>query len=188
MNLSLSLSRVCPTYCFLHFVQVMAYIRFELLHEMLHIVANFSVMMFLILPLLSRRGQYLQLFLLQKLKPLCLFLAKSGVWGLPVKLPSELDGLTWAHLGVAVLLAAILKKSVMDVCLLMPVVPVGLGLSSATGTRGLYLGSASSSPLRKGTFALVRRSLKFLGLMYPHTSFLLYKKSVVLFLPRIGQF
>jgi hypothetical protein len=65
-NLSISRRFVCPTYCIPHLLHVMQYIRLLLLHETL-CFASYSrpVNLDLILPVLSKSGQYLQFVLLQ---------------------------------------------------------------------------------------------------------------------------
>ena len=67
-----TLKEVCPTYCILHLVQVMQYIRLELLHETNFMQRNsLPVVWLLMVPVLFSRGQYLQdCVLLQNLKPL----------------------------------------------------------------------------------------------------------------------
>ena len=65
---------VCPTYCILHLVQVMQYMRLELLHEtnFMHLYC-FPVVVLVMNPVLLILGQYLQTVArtdLQNLKPL----------------------------------------------------------------------------------------------------------------------
>ena len=93
---------------------MIAYIRFELRHETFFMVLNFSEQMFLICPVLSMRGQYLQVVVLQKLKPLCLFLGRGIVDGMfAVKSNRELNGLGMMSL---LTLLDFAKKSVIDFC------------------------------------------------------------------------
>jgi len=78
-NLSLSLSIVCPTYCMPQRLHVMAYTRFELLHETFF-MHGCSCLVYLqvIVPVLFKSGQYLQSLLLQKLNPLVRVFVPSG--------------------------------------------------------------------------------------------------------------
>ena len=143
----------------------------------------------MIVPVLFSRGQYLQSFLLQKLNPRSLFELPSGV----------LLVLGWVAGGVGVVNVVwllvlvesgliLMKKSVIDFCLLAmgPVALVGSTGSSICSP--VCCGSASMSPGLVGRFAWTRRSLRFFGLLYPHTSFLVWRNSVVGLLPSISQF
>ena len=54
---------VCPTYCFLHCLQVMQYIRLELLQVILVLLScSANVTLHFILPLVFKIGQYLHCF------------------------------------------------------------------------------------------------------------------------------
>ena len=89
----------------------MAYMRFELLHEMFFIVTNSSERWFLMCPLLSKSGQYLQILLLQKLNPLFLLRGRGLPTEVALKSKSELEGLAGG-----VLCNLEQKKSVIDFC------------------------------------------------------------------------
>ena len=84
---------------------------FELLHETFAIVVYFlPVKVQVILPLLLMSGQYLQVLVLQKLKPRGWFVGALGVVAILVGIKDviEVDGL------VVIILVSDLKKSVMD--------------------------------------------------------------------------
>jgi len=88
-NLAKIVLLVWPTYCLPHVVQLMQYIRLELLHVMFTFVGNiFFVTWHTIVPLLSRSGQKLHSVLAMHL-----FLKRLGLatavremllWGFPV--------------------------------------------------------------------------------------------------------
>ena len=187
-NLSFSRSIVCPTYCMPHLVQVMAYTRLELRHDILLMQLNSSwVYSHLILPVLLSSGQYLQSLLLQKLYPL-------------VRVPLSLD-VDVVFVGVrevkeplglgpvAGLVLFCLRKLVIDACLSVVVgATVTIVGAVKVGTARTWSGSAYSSPCLDGNLAFTTRSLRFLALRYPHMSFFSCMNDVVVLFPSISQF
>ena len=107
--------------------------RLELLQEIFFMVVKDSDRRFCMLPLLSRRGQYLQFTRLQKLKPLFLFLGRSLCALARLRSKSELEGLA---VGDEVCGMPVLKKSVIDFCTVIFGADGALG-KSLVGVSGL---------------------------------------------------
>ena len=122
-------------------------------------------------PVLFRSLQYLQLDLLQKVKPLLLGavpLMGSLVTGVCFPGP-EVDCsvvFTGGPLSVGV------KKSLILLCCVTRCGVTPMSLLSAVVGAGMC-GSTTSSPCSRGMFALTSRSRRFFGLLYPMVSFLL---------------
>ena len=118
-------------------------------------------------PDLLRRGQYLQSVLLQNKNPLsCLEVPSLGGLVSGFGAGAGLVGLFFLTILLS-LPVTLWKKSVIDFCLVPPVV-AGLGVSAGMAVTSTWVGSASVSPGLGDTFALTKRSLRFLGLLYPH--------------------
>lgn len=187
-NLSFSLSRVWPTYCRWHLVQVIAYTKLELLHEIL--VMQWCVLpveLLVMLPVLLSSGQYLQPWVwLQNWKPLsfgwvpCLRLLGGSVLSPRVVLLEVALAMGCVVLGVT--------KSNMDVCLATRRVPGAVSANvGAIGWGVTWKGSTFSSSAFLLTAALHSMSRRFFGLLYPHTSLCWCRCWVVWFLPKKSQ-
>ena len=187
-NLSLILNMVCPTYCILQILHVAQYIRFELLHDIFFIhLKEESVFRQYRLPDLFSLGQYLHIFLLQKLCPLSLLLVPIFWVLLTLVWEEDVEGVGLYTIWPS----PPLKKSVMLVCL-TALIWIGSWVCSLSSGSMSWLqptsGLAFSSPSLKGILALTKRSLRFFGRLYPHMSFFSCMKLVVGLLPQNLQF
>ena len=171
-----------------HRVQVMAYTKFELLHEIfLMQLCSVCVKSHLICPVLLSNGQYLQSLLLQKLYPLVrVALVVVGV--------AVLDDATEVNeplgLGaVAGLVIFVLRKLVIETCFNIATgVAINCVAAGGVVTARTWSGSAMTSPSLYSTLALTTKSRRFFDLRYPHMSFFSCMNEVVVLLPSISQF
>ena len=148
-NLSFRRNIVCPTYCMPQRLHVMAYTRFELLHETFFMqLCSWVVYVHVMSPVLLSSGQYLQSFLLQKLNPRVLFpVPPVGFGGWlgpgPVSRVRELHGV-----GILVpSVVLVMKKLVIDACRSGILVAIGCCVWAVCGVGAeTWSGSTSSSP------------------------------------------
>ena len=156
----------------------MAYMRLELLQETFIMVVWCSPVVWLcMVPVLFMRIQYLQWVLVQYEYPLFLLLPPIVVDGCGI-----LVGRLGSEMALSVLLVGWTKVSIL-VCLSV----LGAWFEASRFGGVIYVGSASSSPGSFGTPALQSKFLRFLGRRKPQMSFLLWRFSVVWFLPSMSQ-